>query len=283
MFDTYTWADMNQILEEVFAFAHGYWFCSGSDSQSQLTLAVGINNLPKSNYYLPEDEFTYEYGSSWGDMVVNLQDRLHTTGVCDDANFHGGIGCLVGEQVTVASSGDFEIGMNSAENTKAWIRGYLSQVIIPGGQNAKALFFNFGDAQGCAWDDPNDYDCDDQWWQSDLIYISDTCGACEPSPEIYFSNNADQWYYISLRENSSYGHKMTIHGVVTSDTACWQKSQTPDPNDDCESYRLTYEQSYRELYDVLDENEITRETTTELKYLTDMCWLDGQISDFCKR
>jgi hypothetical protein len=224
-------------------------------------------------------------------MLSDLQDQLKKSGVCDRQDIHSGMGCQVGQRVTIAAGGDFETSWNTFTNTSAWLDGFSHMSTLSG--YANVFFYNFGDAGGCSIT-VNPQNCDANgysWSRMNIMYISDRCPTCNGvTPEIYYSGvkSEAQWWWISKNHYMDYGYRLNIIGVMSSDTACWQNANIPQFA--CPSGAFTYENSYLAMYNILNIDSVLyplyppiTETVGEMEYLTDICWLRNQTSNFCLR
>lgn len=97
-------ASTSQVAVAVEQFGYGYWYCTGSDTTSQLRLAAGTNN---SGAYV-----TSGHGTAWAQMVNTIGSWMSSHGY--------------NTQVTSAAASDMELDYNSATTTRAWVDGYKS-------------------------------------------------------------------------------------------------------------------------------------------------------------
>ncbi len=277
LFQIHTFWGTGNLEESSFQFARGYYDCSVGDNSSRIVLALSINN---GNDF---GGFNWEHGVAWGQMIRTLYDRLKNSQTCQPNN-----GCNIGTKVTPVAGGDFEMDWNSYENTLSWILGYMVGVQDPVTHLWRGDFYNFGDAAGCpwTWEGVNydwNYVCNNDWTQDDVIYISDKLPGIHANvlPEVYFpySGLEIQWANLSRRAAapSSYSARMSIDGVTSNVTACWQRRDSANP---CPEY-YSSDEAYKALYIALAQSTITTETTAEMSYITDMCWLEDQYENFC--
>lgn len=258
---------LSQLNSLIFSFADGYWSCTAGDNSSQLVIGVGVNNF--------DDGYSFNslHGQQWGQMIHEIHDSLKTPGSCESNN-----GCSIGTQVSVAAAGDFELGNQyvGQQTTLDWVAGYLTTIYNPNLNAYLEPFYNFGNAAGCGLG----LACDNNWSEDGVIIISSptqACPVCKVLPEIYFPENSDQWQYLSTKKLQLYGYKMVINGVTAEEKSCEQNLGTcgsthyPNAND-----------SYAGLFDKLNSVPSTAENTSELQFLTDMCWIRTQTSNFCR-
>jgi hypothetical protein len=162
-------------------FAHGYWYCTGADTSSVLTLAIGTNN---------DYDLSYSYGQTWANMIRDIRTYISTS----PHNY--------ASQVVVQAANDIEPGFSVSKSaTEAWVNGLASG----GGVN----FYNFGSADGCsvsATASGSGLACSNGWYQYDLWLVSWGASPAYSVPEIYidyysgtntYATNAKQWAWIS--------------------------------------------------------------------------------------
>lgn len=227
-----------QIAEAAKQFGKGYWVCVGSDTASQLYLAIGTSNYG--------NHVTYTHGQVWAQMVNDVGAWLN-------ANGYSG-------QVKIRGANDMELDWNSPSITHAWVNGYASAYQYP--------LYNFGDAAGCPSPTYPNWDCGTsarpEWTSEDVWYISWGAAPAYPLPQIYTTNGvqAGQWYYLSLYSHTNHNNRMMIQGSLTQSQACQQRGG-------CSGMNNTPNQGWLQLWNVL--NSDTR-TAQSLRWSTDMKW-----------
>lgn len=147
-------------------FAEGYYVCTGSDTTSVLTMAIGTNN----SFYGVDTAG----GETWADNVKAVE-----TWVADNIG-----------QVAVWGGDDIEPGFSSESSAIAWSQGYADI--------GDSLYLNYGSADGCPETSSDNGGCNNGWDQYDVWYVSWGSSPAVTAPEIYYSANASQWEMISL-------------------------------------------------------------------------------------
>lgn len=151
------------------AFAHGYWYCTGTaDLTSVLSLVIGTNN----SYY----DVSATGGNTWASVVAAIAAADRAAGY--------------DSQVVVDGGNDLEPGWDSAGNSEAWANGYTAA--------ASTFYVDYGSADGCPMDSAVGAACAGDWTQHDVWYVSWGAGAARALPEIYVSGNASQWAMLGL-------------------------------------------------------------------------------------
>ncbi len=150
-------------------FAYGYYICTGADTTTLLTLAVGTNN---SAYAV-----NYGGGQGWGNVVSAVGS--------DVASFDST------GQVIVSGGNDIE-SWGSATGTLSWASGFAA--------NAPSYFYlDYGSADGCPETISSSDACSGNWTQYDYWDVSWGNGVGEAGPEIYTRSpsQASEWALIS--------------------------------------------------------------------------------------
>jgi hypothetical protein len=227
-----------QIADAAQQFGKGYWVCVGSDTGSQLHLAIGTSNYG--------GHVTYNHGQAWAQMVNAVGAWLNTNGYSS--------------QVKIRGASNMELDWNSPSTTRAWIDGYASAYQYP--------LYNFGDAAGCPSPAYPNWNCGTsaypEWTSEDVWYISWGAPPAYPLPQIYTTDGvqAGQWYYLSLYSYTNHNGRMTIQGSLTQYQACQQRGG-------CSGTNNAPNQGWLQLWDAL--NSDTR-TAQSLRWSTDMKW-----------
>jgi hypothetical protein len=146
-------------------FANGYYICTGSDTTTVLTLAVGTNNS------------AYDISSSGGKAWAGVVQAV-TQGTQSDAS-----------QVSIWGANDIEPSWSSWSAAKSWVDGYSN--------NGGGLYLDYGSADGCSQTTDTNTTCNNRWTQSDVYYVAWGALSALSSPEIYYTSLAAQWTQIS--------------------------------------------------------------------------------------
>jgi hypothetical protein len=147
-------------------FADGYYICTGSDTTSILTLAIGTNN----SYYGVDTAG----GETWADDVNAV-----STWVSDNIG-----------QVVVWGGDDIEPSWSSESAAIDWSNGFADV--------SDSLYLNYGSADGCPESSYDNGACNNGWDQYDVWYVSYGSPPAVTAPQIYYSANALQWTMICL-------------------------------------------------------------------------------------
>lgn len=181
------------------AFAHGYWYCTGTDYTSVLTLVVGTNN----SYY----DVSYSGGRTWASNVAAIAASNKSNGY--------------NAQVIVEGGNDIEPAWADAASSEAWVDGFASV--------GSAFSFDYGTADSCPTNSYLNGRCDNGWSQYDVWYVSWGALAAQALPEIYFPVNASQWTMIALYGAEFHGTGGTVAFSGPLDTyPLWPSSNTAD-------------------------------------------------------
>jgi hypothetical protein len=243
-----SFAAPSKIIEGTIEFAHGYWFCVGSDFSSRVMLAIGTNNKALQGGDMAA------HGAAWARIVNDTQTLLAQS--------------LYKNQARAVGASDMELGYNTPEQTRTWVDGYDSVNNWP--------LYNFGDAQGCptSGDGTVNQPCQSTisgWTQDDVAYIS-WHGSTRPLPQIYATNgvNAQQWYQIALYNHVSQQKNMYFDGVLTQHGACADKTREfgTKPRA-CVDADQTAEEGWAKLWTILNSDP---RTVQEIEWATDIRW-----------
>jgi hypothetical protein len=177
------------LVKDVQAYVDGYH--SAQQSTAPVTIAIGTNN---------DMDVTSTSGKTWADSVVDP--------VASHAAKYAGM--------TIAGANDMEPGFRASYSaTKSWLAGYLAATSAP-------FVFN-GSADGCSWTTINK-GCNNGWTMSGLYYLA--AGAAPTRivnlPQVYNTDMAGQWKYISLTGVTANQPRVTFGGPLTEWTACDQ-------------------------------------------------------------
>jgi hypothetical protein len=168
-----SYANVEQYAENV---AEGYYACTGSDTTTVLSLAMGTNNSVPSRV-------TSAYGAKWAAVVLAV------------ANWTAGNN--VHTQVSIRGGNDIEPAWSSQSEAISWANGY------DGAAGAK-LYVDFGSCDGCpvSATTGNGYTfgpCSgcSTWNQYGIWEVAWGEPLAMPAPEIYVPNQEDQWAAIA--------------------------------------------------------------------------------------
>lgn len=190
-----TFASTYQIRAAAKEFAHGYWWCTGSDVTSKVVVAIGTSNLRS----LADPGFinvTSVHGSNWATLVNQVQSDIISSGWSSQSSAEG--------------ASDMELDWNTPAATRAWINGFA-------GSAAGRLVYNFGDAAGCP---PAGGVCNNGWTQEDLWFVSWGALPAFPFPEVYVQAMAQQWQAVSLFAKTNHVYAMSMKGALAQYARC---------------------------------------------------------------
>src|SRR5580658_492463 len=162
-------------------FAYGYWVCTGSDTSSFLTLAVGTNNDTNGGV---------DYGATWATV---------TDTVASWVNAHA-------PQVVVDGGDDIEPSWETSPTTIAWANGFSD--------NASTFYLDYGSADGCPESSSGNGPCNNGWDQYDVWYVAYGAPAAMVAPEIYSSGTASEWTELCLYGAQSQSEAITFQGPL---------------------------------------------------------------------
>ena len=202
------------------AFAHGYWYCTGSDSTSVLNLAIGTSNYGNA---------TPASGKTWANDVAAVQASNRSNGYAS--------------QVGMLGAYDMESWCPNhcvtPSGAMAWESGFGS---VSGGYK----YLDYGSADGCPQTTASNGGCSGGWKQSDYWYLSWGATPALPVPEIYVTAQAQQWAMISLYGAQSQGARLYMQG--------------PLDEYDLDTTTLTASQAWSYLWTNLNNNAATTDT-----------------------
>jgi hypothetical protein len=178
-----TFAQIKAYAEQ---FGAGYYFCTGADTTSVLSLAIGTNN---SAYQVSNGG-----GQTWANSVVGpVKSWLSTNGYAS--------------QVTAIAGNDMEPSWAAVSGTRAWVDGYSG--------TGKGKILNYGSADGCPTGSYSNGVCNNGWHQSDVWYVSWGNASAFGLPEIYYIAQSQQWTMISRYGYFSQGGTVYYDGPLT--------------------------------------------------------------------
>lgn len=219
--DGNTFVPLSEVKDEAIKYARGYWVCTGSDTLSHLTLAVGTSN--EDNLTTPDDYVTYDHGVAWANMILDTANNIRSSSY--------------GNQVRVVTASDMELHFNDPASTRDWVYGVDSVFFDPYQEVLYNNLYNIGDAEGCSqeaytnnglWDTCGSQEFP-EWTADDIWYISDGCKSCDAFPMIYTTDWTSSAQWRRLGEYSHDEHVVSIQfaGELTQNGACGQRSEDP--------------------------------------------------------
>jgi hypothetical protein len=231
-----TFASVTQIRDSAKQFGRGYWWCTGSDSTSHVTVAISTSNLGNKT--------TYNHGKAWAGMVIEAHQWL--------------IDNSYSTQATIVGGSDMELDWNGPTSTRYWVDGYSS---VPN----RRPYYNAGDAAGCPPlnNSNNGDDCGTatypNWTADDVRYISFGAPPAYAFPQIYSNTgiHARQWQWISANRGF-----INFEGPMSQSAACAQNGCNADLDN-------TPAQAWQQLYDTINS---VQSTADSLRWLSDVSW-----------
>jgi hypothetical protein len=178
-------ADVENVAEEV---AFGYWQCTGAmDFFSTMYLEMSTNNSGPTP--------TTARGNAWGDIVTLVHNYVVTNW----------------GQVIVQGANDIEPSWSSFSAAQAWVQGFAAHY--------NGMYLDTASSDGCPrWDHTNGtcnlapdrtlWTQDEEWW------ISWGFAPALNAPQIYFVDQARQWYQISLWGDSAHNSPIYFSAVL---------------------------------------------------------------------
>lgn len=167
--------------------ADGYFVCTGADTTTTMYLAIGTNNSLS--------DVSSSGGTTWYNNVQAVQNYDMSFGYWP--------------QVKARGANDIEPGFGSAPAAKDWVNGYKTSVGTGG-----LTFYDYGSADGCPQTTSSNGACNNGWDQYYVWYDSYGSGVANPTPEIYFSSQANQWAMISLYGAQVHNRPLDIAGPL---------------------------------------------------------------------
>lgn len=184
-----------QIQQAVRDFINGYNSNSAHTQNIRICVSTTNNVASTSLSYAPTSVDNYkEHGRLWANMVNGIATS--------------------GKVIGVYAGNDMELDWNSPANTRAWVDGYA--------ENAGSRYlYNLGDNAGTHSGSTGGYthNRNNGWTTNDVLYISLVKSICYPTPQIYYTTMANQWYNASLYYYNQYGSKFIFSGLLSQDRA----------------------------------------------------------------
>lgn len=226
-----------QIGEAIKTVGRSYVTCSPNEASSHLRLGIGTSNYGS--------KVSEKHGAAWAKMVNDVNAWFTSQGYIT--------------RVDAVGMNDMELSWNTAQVTRAWVKGYDSINQFP--------LYNFGDAAGCPTRSHPSWPCTNGWTRDDVWYISYGSGASYSLPLIYADSgvNAEQWALLSEYGFTRHGLPIEFVGVMTQYQSCIQVGG-------CGTLDNTPDEGWTFLYNELQRNLATAQS---LRYLTDIMWHTG--------
>jgi hypothetical protein len=184
---TSIWVSDASLVNAMQAYLDGY--ASAQHADAPVTVAIGTNN---------DVDVSAASGASWATNVITPLAAYATR----YAN------------MTIAGADDIEPGFSATRAQSAsWLAGFLANTAAP-------FVFN-GSADGCSTILAGKT-CNDGWTEADLYSLA--AGAAPSriiaAPQVYNSEMAAQWKYISLTGTLAGQPKISFGGPLTEFNAC---------------------------------------------------------------
>ena len=221
----------HRIRRATVAYAQGWLSCIGERTPAHLELAIGTSNYGS--------EVTYQHGRAWAHMVNRADAVIREAGA--------------DPWVRITGANDIETGWAGPSDSKAWVKGYASEALLP--------YYNYGAAGGC----PPYGTCNGGWSVDDVWFVAWGMGKGLMVPEIYANSgaNAEQWYQLSLYGALEHGKPIRFAGVMTQLASCI------DVSDPCEGVSNSPSEGWQQLWHALNADS---RTASGLRFLTDISW-----------
>jgi hypothetical protein len=253
---------MPYVVKSAEYFGWGYWNCVGSDFDSHLTIAIGVNNYYKDVDY---PSVNADHGRAWAQVTNDVNYWFQEAWKTDPTN-----SCPRGcdGQVDALGATDIELAWNytntnPAAQTIDWVSGYLS--------GTTTWLVNFGALEGCPTLANPGAKCAGGWTKDQIMQV--TTGNIKPLPEVYATSgvNAQQWYLMSLYAylNPNIGMPFDFIGTMTTYQAC---VQYPSGCTGINNYPTV---GWQQLYNLINGDSRTYDNLT---YSTDIKWLNKGTS-----
>lgn len=255
-----TRASTSQIAAAVQSFGQGYYFCTGSDLQSTVSIGIGTNNykwpgchddpeFPCSTY-----QVTYAHGRAWAQMVNAVNQWFVSNGYSS--------------QVRAAGANDIELGWNTYEATIDWLNGYDSANLYE--------MINFAAIPGCPRFSAPGAQCGSSgyiWSKEQVWRVIWGSPPVRPLPQIYANNgvNAQQWYLMSVYAYQTHGLAIVFSGVMTQSLACIDR-----PEAACAVIGNTPLAGYTQLSSLVNGDP---RTAHHIRWSTDIAWSGWKYED----
>ena len=232
----------DEAKQRIQQYAKGFYFCSDTDTDSFLRIAMGTNNDSGA------------VGPLAGKAMANRVDEANSW--LDNNNYDSQTGAF--------GANDIELGYGPPGEARDWVDGYNN--------NTSTAFYNTGDAAGCSTTDPAGSECGTAtypgWGANDVWYVSDFANAI-PLPQIYTSSEsmAKQWKWLSIYAYQHQNGRMNIRGSATQHAACAQAGG-------CSGVNNTVSEGWNQLKEKLQSDNRSDQPTASL-LATDWKWTDA--------
>lgn len=240
-----TYVTVTQIKNAVVEYAHGFFFCTGSNGTAHVRIAVGTSNFANfsKNAGMTDAEVT-GHAKAWANMVNAINSDIISFGYQSQADAVG--------------AADIEVSWGTSTTGRRWVDGYESV-------NSWA-FYDFGDAAGCrqSGTTATSGQCGtSSWFQDDLYYVSWGLSSAWGVPEIYREDaaQAKQWQQISNWGTLNGKSKIQFIGSLTQHGAC---------GTGCSGTNNTAQAGWTQLRDRCAADAATALST--LKFAADIDW-----------
>lgn len=173
-------AQIEAIAEQ---YSLGYWYGTGSDTTSEVKLAIGTNN----SYY----DVSQAGGNTWAGVINDVRqwNSLNPPGPY----------CCVSSQANAIGGNDIEPGWQQPGPSEAWATGFSTGSVT--------TYVDYGSADGCTtlsssnthcfWGYSQNCGCYAYWWASDVQNVSWGNPAAFPLPEVYVCCQENTWLNVS--------------------------------------------------------------------------------------
>lgn len=248
----FVFADFYTVKAVAQNYAAGYWNCTGSDTQSHLTLGIGTSNYLRAD--MQNADRARQHGQLWAQTVVEVNSWLISTGYVS--------------QVYAAGANDMELFWATPTLTRAWVDGFNAY------DNDTAIYYNYGACEGCpqsyyssigSWTGGVNY----SWHIEDVWYITWGIQPAWAVPEIYLSTgaNARQWQTLSKYSAVQKGSRIDFSGSMTQYGACQQRGGcTFDSSDTMNTPQEGWNQLWSYTYADPDTRMLLLRWMTDIRY-----------------
>jgi hypothetical protein len=161
-------------------YAAGYWACSGTTT---LYLDMSTNNSGPTP--------TNARGRDWGSVVQYVHDYVMGT-------FNG--------QIIVQGANDIEPSWSTFSSAQAWVQGFHATF--------NGLYLDTASSDNCPQTTHTNGTCNNGWTQDNEWWINWGFAPAIVSPQIYYIQQASQWYQISLWAVAAHGSPIGFTGVL---------------------------------------------------------------------
>jgi hypothetical protein len=193
---------VTQIRAAVKEYAHGFYYCTGSNLTAHVRIGIGTSNY--ANWCTACGMTNAEvagFGTAWANMVDATSTDIYNAGY--------------GSQVDVVAAADIEVSWGTSSLARSWMNAYEAA-------NNWAMY-DFGDAAGCRTSGTtktSDQCGSSSWYQDDLYFIAWGSPSAVAVPEIYRTDGvmSKQWQQISKWATLNGKSKIGFTGSMTTTT-----------------------------------------------------------------